>query len=344
MSGGKGGGGRRASAAPQTGKDFSVNAKVTTGGPGHKGSTSQFLTVQVPVSVASKFMATQKLDAGELSARQSVSSLGSDEGPKTPTASRISRKPPPPSMPKAEEPERDDDPNMAAWESSIQRLTQMLRTLLQQLRSVSENTKINEPTAMVAAGVVGSGLPLVESSALPTAAPFQQIYAPPPQVMERSTEPVREHADLSVYFNKLASQMEALTQALKPYAGAPMANGTGSPAGQPMQFSAPASGGMGAGGLAQSDPTASLVSSVNQLSSHMTQVEDLFRRAMGARPLPKKREGLSISEEEDLRYCLSKLTDNMTKMSQDLKKTLNEHTVVPLSRLVDDLDEKSEDC
>ncbi|KAH7975640.1 hypothetical protein HPB52_003935 [Rhipicephalus sanguineus] len=457
VSGGKGGGGRRASAAPQMGKDFSVNSKVATGGPGRKGSTSQFLTVQVPVSVASQFMATQKVDAGELSARQSVSSLGSDEGPKIPTTSHISRRPKPkaPPKPKAEEPEPahprpyEDDPIWGVWESNMLRLTQLLKMLLQELRSVSEYTKIDEPTLMAAAGVVGSGVPLAEASAadafatkvaassiiggmynrenvsnaLHNPAPFQQLYAPPPQLKEQSStdllssEPVREHIDLSIYFNKLASQMEALTQALKPnpfppHAGAPMANRlipleenvgrlahnladvsraiarpvdpldvlmssrAGSPAGQPIQVraeaqvdngegvsmanranvsfqidrsssqpsssypsSGAAGGGKGAGGLVQSDTMASLVASVNQLSNHMTQVQDLFRRALGARPVPKRREGLSVSEEEDLRYCVSKLTDNMSKMSRDLKETLKEHTTVPK-----DLDEDTEDC
>ncbi|KAH7975809.1 uncharacterized protein LOC125760151 [Rhipicephalus sanguineus] len=440
VSGGKCGGGRKASAAR------------------HKGSTSQFLTVQVPVSMASQFMATQNVDAGELSARQSVSSLGSDEGPKIPTTSHISRrpKPRPPPKPKAEEPEPahprpyEDDPIWGVWESNMLRLTQLLKMLLQELRSVSDYTKIDEPTLMAAASAVGSGVPLAEASAadafatkvaassiiggmynrenvsnaLHNPAPFQQLYAPPPQVNELSStdhlssEPVREHIDLSVYFSKLASQMEALTQALKPnpfppHAGAPMADRlipleenvgrlahnladvsraiarpvdpldvlmssrAKSPAGQPMQVraeaqvdngegvsmanranvnfqldgsassqpsSSAASGGKGGGGLVQTDAMASLVASVNQLTNHMTQVEDLFRRAMGARPVPKRREGLSVSEEEDLRYCLSKLTDNMANMSRDLKKTLGEHTVVPLSRLIDDLDEKTDDC
>ncbi|KAH7975639.1 hypothetical protein HPB52_003934 [Rhipicephalus sanguineus] len=421
VSGGKGGGGRRASAAPLMGKDFSVNAKVTTGGPGRKGSTSQFLTVQVPVSVASQFMATQKMDAAELSACQSVSSLGSDEGPKIPTTSHISRrsKPKAPPKPKAEELEPthprpyEDDPIWGAWESNMLRLTQLLKMLLQELRSVSEYTKIDEPTLMGAAGVVGSGVPLAEASAadafatklaassiiggmynrenvsnaLRNPAPFQQLYAPPPQVMKQSSpypmspEPVREHTDLSIYFDKLASQMEALTQALKANAypenaGAPTANRAGSPAGQPMQVraeaqldngegvsmvnranvifqidrssshpssprpSSPAPGGSkGAGGVVESKTMASLVASINQLSNHLTQVQQLFRRAMNAIPMPKKRERLSIAEEEDLRYCVSKLTDNMAEMARDLKKTLDEHTAVP-----DDLDEDTEDC
>ncbi|KAL1420424.1 hypothetical protein MTO96_024248 [Rhipicephalus appendiculatus] len=145
----------KASVAVQMGKDFSVNTKVTTGGPGRKGSTSQFLWVQLPGSIASQFKDIQKLDAGELSAHQFVSSLGSDEGTKIPTTSRISRrsKPRPPPKPKAEEPEPahprpyEDDP---IWE---------------ELRSVTEYTKIDEPTLMAAAGVVGSGVPLTEASA-----------------------------------------------------------------------------------------------------------------------------------------------------------------------------------
>ncbi|KAH8031919.1 hypothetical protein HPB51_022117 [Rhipicephalus microplus] len=450
--------------APHMAKDFSVNAKMTTGKPGRKGSTSQFLNVQVPASMTSPFMATQKMETGELSSRQSVSSLGSIEGPKIPTTSHISRrpKPRPPPKPKAEEPEPEhprpyeDDPIWEVWESNMLRLTQLLKMLLQELRGISDYTKIDEQTLLAAANVVGSGVPLAEASAadafatkvaassiiggmynrekvsnaLHNPAPFQQLYPPQPEVKEPSStehlssEPVLEHIDLSVYFSKLASQMEALTQALKPnpfppHAGAPMANRlipleenvgrlahnladvsraiarpvdpldvlmsskNGSPPDQPVQAgarpaqvgngedvsmpnranvsfhidrslsipsssqrssSAAATGGSGARGLVQSDATAPLVASVNQLTKHMTQVEELFRRAMGARPLPKKREGLSVSEEEDLRYCISKLTDNMAQMSRDLKKTLDEYTVVPLSRLVDDLDEKPEDC
>ncbi|KAL1420426.1 hypothetical protein MTO96_024250 [Rhipicephalus appendiculatus] len=106
-----------------------------------------------------------------------------------------------------------------------------------------------------------------------------------------------------------------------------------------LSSSAASSGGRGAGGLAQSVTMSSLVASVNQLTNHMTQVQDLFRRALGARPVPKKREGLSVSEEEDLRYCVSKLTGNMAKMSSDLKRTLDEYTSVP-----DDSDEDTEDC
>ncbi|KAH7974533.1 hypothetical protein HPB49_016494 [Dermacentor silvarum] len=463
VTGGSKGGGRRSSAMPQTGKDFSVNSKVTTGAPGRKGSTTQFLTVQVPVSMASQFMATQKFDDGEISARQSVSgSLGSDEGPKIPTTSHISRrpKPPPPPKPKAEEPEPEhprpyeDDPIWEVWEGNMLRLIQLLKMLLQELRTVSDYTKIDEPTLMSAAGVVGSGVPLAEamasdafatkvaassiiggmhnrenvSNALSNPAPFPQLYAPPPKVVmsseQLSAEPARERIDLSVYFRKLASQMDALTQSLKPnpfppHAGAPMANRlipleenvgrlahnlagvsraiarpvdpldalmssraaearTGGPAGQQMQVraeatmdnngeglvsmanranvsfqldksststqpSTSAASGKGRGGV-QCDSMAPLVASVNQLSTHMNEVQDLFRRAMGARPLPKRKEGLSISEEEDLRYCITKLTDNMAKMSRDLKKALDEHTVVPVSRLIDELDDEEEDC
>ncbi|KAH6922217.1 hypothetical protein HPB50_010880 [Hyalomma asiaticum] len=421
--GGKGGG-RRASAIPQMGKDFSVNARVTTGAPGRKGSTTQFLTVQVPVSMASQFMASQKLDAGELSAHQSVSSMGSDEGLKIPTTSHISRrpKPPPPPKPKVAEPEPEhprpyeDDPIWEVWESNMLRLTQLLKMLLQELRGVSEYTKIDEPTLMAAANVVGTGVPLSEamaadafaskvaassiiggmynrenvSNALHNPAPFPQLYAPPPAVRnpsleQLSSEPVREHIDLSVYFRKLASQMDALTQALKPnpfppHAGAPMANRAaeakaGGPSGQQMQVRAEAQMENGEGlvtmanranvsfqidkssshpssstasGKAkvgvQSDTMAPLVASVNQLTNHMTEVQDMFRRIMGAKPVPKRREGLTISEEEDLRYCVTKLTDNMAKMSRDLKKTLDEHTVVPVSRLIDELDDEEEDC
>ncbi|KAL1420427.1 hypothetical protein MTO96_024251 [Rhipicephalus appendiculatus] len=151
VSAGKGAGGRKASAAPKM----------------RKGSKGQFLTVQVPVSMASQFVATQKLDTGELSARLSVSSLGSDEGPKIPTTSHISRrpKPRPPPKPKAEEPEPahprpyEDDPIWEVWESNMLRLTQLLKMLLQELRSVTEYTKIDEPTLLAAAGVVGSGVP-----------------------------------------------------------------------------------------------------------------------------------------------------------------------------------------
>lgn len=427
VTGGSKGGGRRSSAMPQTGKDFSVNSKVTTGAPGRKGSTTQFLTVQVPVSMASQFMATQKFDDGEISARQSVSgSLGSDEGPKIPTTSHISRrpKPPPPPKPKAEEPEPEhprpyeDDPIWEVWEGNMLRLIQLLKMLLQELRTVSDYTKIDEPTLMSAAGVVGSGVPLAEamasdafatkvaassiiggmhnrenvSNALSNPAPFPQLYAPPPKVVmsseQLSAEPARERIDLSVYFRKLASQMDALTQSLKPnpfppHAGAPMANRaaeakTGGPAGQQMQVraeatmdnngeglvsmanranvsfqldksststqpSTSAASGKGRGGV-QCDSMAPLVASVNQLSTHMNEVQDLFRRAMGARPVPKRKEGLSISEEEDLRYCITKLTDNMAKMSRDLKKALDEHTVVPVSRLIDELDDEEEDC
>uniref|UniRef100_A0A131YZC7 Uncharacterized protein n=1 Tax=Rhipicephalus appendiculatus TaxID=34631 RepID=A0A131YZC7_RHIAP len=426
------------------------SAQANTGGLGRKGSTSQFLKIQVPVSMASQFMATQKMDAGELSARQSVSSLVSDEGPKIPTTSHISRRPKPRTpKPKAEEPEPEhprpyeDDPIWGIWEGNMLRLTQLLKMLLQELRSVSDYTKIDEPTLMAAAGVVGSGVPLAEapaadefatkvaassiiggmynrekvSNALHSPTPFQPLYAPQPEMKERSSteymssEPVLEHIDLTAYFSKLATQMEALTQALKPnpfppHAGAPMANRlipleenvgrlahnladvsraiarpvdpldvlmsskTPSPAGQPTQARAEAqvdsgdgvsvanranvtfqvdsssshpssssaipSGGKGAGAIPQSDTMSSLVASVNQLQKHMTHVQDLFRRALGARPVPKK-EGLSVSEEEDLRYCVSKLTGNMSRMSRDLKTTLNEQTSVP-----DDPDD--EDC
>ncbi|KAL1420425.1 hypothetical protein MTO96_024249 [Rhipicephalus appendiculatus] len=365
-SGCKGGGGRRVSAAPQMGTDFSVNAKVTTGRPGRNCWTSQFLTVQVPVSMASQFMATQKLDAGELSARQFVSSLDSDEDL------------PEPAHPRPYE----DDSTWEVRESNMLRLTQLLKVLIQELRSVTEYTKIDEPTLMAAAGVVWSGVPLTEVPAadafatkvaassiiggmlaLHSPASFKQLYAPPPQVKDRSStkhmssELVRGHVDLSTYFNEVASQVEALTQALNPFpppARAPMAYRTLSPAGQQMkvrvevqvdncegvsmaswanvidrssQPSAAASSAKGAGGLVQSDTMASLIASVNQLTNHMTQVQDLSRHVLGARPVPKRRGGLSISEEEDLRYCVPILTDNMAKMSRHLKKTLDEHTI-----------------
>ncbi|KAL3206851.1 hypothetical protein MRX96_039872 [Rhipicephalus microplus] len=83
---------------------------------------------------------------------------------------------------------------MEVWESNMQRLTQLLKMLLQEMRSVSGNTNIHEPMGMAGAGAVVSGVPLAGAP----------------------VGPVREPADLSVYFNRLASQMEALTQALKP--------------------------------------------------------------------------------------------------------------------------------
>ncbi|XP_070396039.1 uncharacterized protein [Dermacentor albipictus] len=456
--GGSRGSGRKV--MPQIGKDFSVNTKVTTGAPGRSGSSTHFLTVQVPVSMASQFVATQKFNDGEIVARQTVSgSLGSDEGLKLPTTSHISRrpKPPPTPKPKAEEPEPEhprpyeDDPIWEVWESNMLRLIQLLKMLLQELRTVSDYTKIDEATLMAAASVAGSGVPLAEamasdafaskvaassiiggmhnrenvSNALSHPTPFPQLYAPPPPKVESveqlSSEPVREHIDLSIYFRKLASQMDALTQSLKPnpfppHAGAPMASRlipleenvgrlahnlagvsraiarpvdpldvlmssraaearTGSPTGQqlqvrahatmddgeglismanranvsfqldesPMQPSSSGTSGRGRAGV-QSDTMAPLVASVNQLTAHMTEVQDLFRRAMGAKPVPKRKEGLSISEEEDLRYCINKLTDNMANMSRDLKKALDEHTVVPVSRLIDELDSEEEDC
>ncbi|KAL3206853.1 hypothetical protein MRX96_039874 [Rhipicephalus microplus] len=370
------------------GKDFSVNAKMTTGKPGRKGSTSQFLTVQ-----------GTRLDDFAIH--------GHTEDGNWP-------KPRPPPKPKAEEPEPEhprpyeDDPIWEVWESNMLRLTQLLKMLLQELRGISDYTKIDEQTLMAAANVVGSGVPLAEASAadafatkvaassiiggmynrekvsnaLHNPAPFQQLYPPQPEVKEpSSTEhlsliPLEENVGRLAH--NLADVSRAIARPVDPL-DVLMSSKNGSPPDQPVQAgarpaqvgngedvgmpnranvsfhidrslsipsssqrssSAAATGGSGARGLVQSDATAPLVASVNQLTKHMTQVEELFRRAMGARPLPKKREGLSVSEEEDLRYCISKLTENMAQMSRDLKKTLDEYTVVPLSRLVDDLDEK----
>ncbi|KAL1420422.1 hypothetical protein MTO96_024246 [Rhipicephalus appendiculatus] len=303
-------------------------------------------------------MASQNLDAADLSVGQSMSSLGSDEAPK-PKAEQAK-----PAQPRP----YDGVPNMDAWESSMQRLTQMLKTLLQQLRSLSENTKIDNPTMMAAAGVVGSGVPLGESNIIGGMYNREKLYAPPPQGKERPSEPVREHIDLSVYFNRLASQMEALTQALTPYADAPIANRTGSPAGQQMLIRAEAQVDDGEGvclvkratvsfpndrsspqpsysprgvkgaGHVDSPTMAALVESVNQFTNHMTKVQELFRLAIGAIPVPKKRERLTIAEEEELRHCVSKLSDNMAKVASDLKTTLDQHTPAP-----DDVEEDTED-
>ncbi|KAH8031920.1 hypothetical protein HPB51_022118 [Rhipicephalus microplus] len=349
VSGGKSGGGRRASASPKMCEGFNMNAKLTTDGSARKGSTGQFLTVQVPLSIASQFMATQNLYDGELSVRQSMSSFDSGEDPKT---SQVSWRPK--LLPSLEPPHPrpyDDDSSMEVWESNMQRLTQLLKMLLQEMRSVSGNTNINEPMGMVGAGAVMSGVPLAGAP----------------------VGPVREPADLSVYFNRLASQMEALTQALKPNsipprAGSPMANRPGSPAGQQMDNgevvslvnranvsfqrgrsspipptprpppSAATSGGKGARGLVESPTLAALVASVNQFTNHMTKVQELFRLAIGAIPVPKKKERLTIAEEEALRNCVSRLSDNMAKVASDLKTTLDQHTPAR-----EDLEEDTED-
>lgn len=439
------GGKRRRSAAAPAAPEMALNAKVTTGGPGSKGGgATQYLTVQVPVSMASQFMATQKLDAGEVSVRQSLSgSLGSDDGApvKEPTTTHISRRPkPPPPKPKSATPEPEpehprpygDDPIWEVWESNMLRLTQLLKMLLQELRNVSEYTKIDDPAlaaaavgAVAPADLMGSdmyankiaasaiigGMHNLDNvvNALSNPPPFPKMYQPPPPPPKMknpsherlSAEPPRERIDLSVYFRKLANQMDALTQALKPnpfppHDGAPMANraepraslGGGPlpqmqlraeaqansdgniissanranvsfqldrslssmPQSSTQQSSIPQSSTMPSSSTSskapgiQSDTMAPLVAGVNRLSQHMDQVHEMFLKAMGAKPLPKKRnEGLSISEEEDLRYCITKLTDNMSKMSKDLRKAMDEHTVVPLSRLVDDLDDEEDD-
>ncbi|KAH8031918.1 hypothetical protein HPB51_022116 [Rhipicephalus microplus] len=255
VSSGKSSGCRKASAAPQMSKDFPVNSKVTAGTLGPKDSTSQFLKVQMPVSLALQFMATRKLDAGELNTRQSVSLLGSDDGSKIPTTSHISRRPKPQLSlnTKAEEPgpvhsrPYEEDPIWKVWKNNHLLLTQLLKMLLRELCSISDYTKIDEPTPMAAAGLVGSGVSLDEvpvadvfatsvaassiiggmydqkkvRNALHNPAWFLQLYPPMPQVKVRSptkqlsSEAVREHIDLSIYFNKLTPQMEALTQALK---------------------------------------------------------------------------------------------------------------------------------
>ncbi|XP_077495734.1 uncharacterized protein LOC144106761 isoform X2 [Amblyomma americanum] len=427
-----GGGKRRKSAPAPAAPEMAVNAKVMSGGPSSKGATTQYLTVQVPVSMASQFMATQKLDAGEVSVRQSVSgSLGSDEGaPKEPTTTHISRrpKPPPPPKPKSATPEPepehprpyDDDPIWQVWENNMLRLIQLLKMLLQELRNVSDYTKMDDPALAaaavgavnpadlmgsdvyankIAASAIIGGIHNLDNvaNALSNPPPFPKMYGPPPPPpkmknpsLERlSSDPPRERIDLSVYFRKLATQMDALTQSLKPnpyppHDGAPMANRAehrASLAGPPQpqvqlhaeaqvdsegnlvsaanranvsfqldrslssmpQSSSIPSSSM-SGKAIQSDTTAPLVASVNRLSQHMNEVHDMFRKAMGAKPLPKKKtEGLTIAEEEDLRYCINKLTDNMGKMSKDLRKAMDEHTVVPLSTLVDELDDEEED-
>ncbi|KAK8759532.1 hypothetical protein V5799_002839 [Amblyomma americanum] len=427
-----GGGKRRKSAPAPAAPEMAVNAKVMSGGPSSKGATTQYLTVQVPVSMASQFMATQKLDAGEVSVRQSVSgSLGSDEGaPKEPTTTHISRrpKPPPPPKPKSATPEPepehprpyDDDPIWQVWENNMLRLIQLLKMLLQELCNVSDYTKMDDPALAaaavgavnpadlmgsdvyankIAASAIIGGIHNLDNvaNALSNPPPFPKMYGPPPPPpkmknpsLERlSSDPPRERIDLSVYFRKLATQMDALTQSLKPnpyppHDGAPMANraehraSLGGPpqpqvqlhaeaqvdsegnlvsaanranvsfqldrslSSMPQSSSIPSSS--MSGKAIQSDTTAPLVASVNRLSQHMNEVHDMFRKAMGAKPLPKKKtEGLTIAEEEDLRYCINKLTDNMGKMSKDLRKAMDEHTVVPLSTLVDELDDEEED-
>ncbi|KAL3206850.1 hypothetical protein MRX96_039871 [Rhipicephalus microplus] len=102
--------------------------------------------------------------------------------------------------------------------------------------------------------------------------------------------------------------------------------------------SAAASGGKGARGLVESPTLAALVASVNQFTNHMTKVQELFRLAIGAIPVPKKKERLTIAEEEALRNCVSRLSDNMAKVASDLKTTLDQHTPAP-----EDLEEDTED-
>ncbi|KAL3206855.1 hypothetical protein MRX96_039876 [Rhipicephalus microplus] len=190
VSSGKSSGCRKASAAPQMSKDFPVNSKVTAGTLGPKDSTSQFLKVQMPVSLALQFMATRKLDAGELNTRQAE-----EPGP-------VHSRP------------YEEDPIWKVWKNNHLLLTQLLKMLLRELCSISDYTKIDEPTPMAAAGLVGSGVSLDEvpvadvfatsvaassiiggmydqkkvSNALHNPAWFLQLYPPMPQVKVRSAD------------------------------------------------------------------------------------------------------------------------------------------------------------
>lgn len=407
-------------------QDFSMLTKVSSsgGGVGGKGGEAkQTLRLQLPPSMATQFKVEQNADTGDLSAHQSLSGSLDSEGPKVPSTSHISRRPKPPKPPKAarvvEEPEPDhprpyeDDPIWEVWESNMLKLIQLLKMLLNELRNVSEYTKINPQDLMArggSRGMIGEG-PLLTpevlnsdvlatklaastiigglhnrenvSNALNNPPPFQQLY-PPPQTVESldpfssttaSTGP-KERTDLSVYFRKLATQMDALTQALRPnpfppHAGAPMADRSGSVSGPsgmagPRQLQVRTEAQMddeglismanranvsfrrdkptsqqlssaGGGYTIQSQNSSPLVVSVNRLTEHMTEVQDMFRRAMGARPVPKaEKESMTISEEEDLRYCINRLTDNMCRVAQDLRRAMQDNTTVAASRLVDD--------
>ncbi|XP_077544753.1 uncharacterized protein LOC144157911 [Haemaphysalis longicornis] len=443
-------------------QDFSMLTKVSSsgGGVGGKGGEAkQTLRLQLPPSMATQFKVEQNADTGDLSAHQSLSGSLDSEGPKVPSTSHISRRPKPPKPPKAarvvEEPEPDhprpyeDDPIWEVWESNMLKLIQLLKMLLNELRNVSEYTKINPQDLMArggSRGMIGEG-PLLTpevlnsdvlatklaastiigglhnrenvSNALNNPPPFQQLY-PPPQTVESldpfssttaSTGP-KERTDLSVYFRKLATQMDALTQALRPnpfppHAGAPMADrlipleenlgrlahnlagvsraiarpvdpldvlmssrsgSVSGPSGMagPRQLQVRTEAQMddeglismanranvsfrrdkptsqqlssaGGGYTIQSQNSSPLVASVNRLTEHMTEVQDMFRRAMGARPVPKaEKESMTISEEEDLRYCINRLTDNMCRVAQDLRRAMQDNTTVAASRLVDD--------
>lgn len=311
----------------------------------------------------------------------------------------------------------EDDPIWEVWESNMLRLIQLLKMLLNELRNVSEYTKFDAQDLVrggggggmgggqiltsellnsdvlatkVAASTIIGGLHNREnvSNALNNPPPFQQLY-PPQQTVRGSSQDrfssasgsggPRERIDLSVYFRKLATQMDALTQALKPnpfppHAGAPMADRAGSvscPAGMTGQrqmqvrseaqmddeglismtnranvsfqldnsplSSSQQSSSAANGHNIQSETSSPLVTSVNRLTEHMNDVHDMFRKAIGARPVAKAtKEAMTISEEEGLRYCINRLTDNMCKISQDLRRAMEDHTTVAASRLADD--------
>lgn len=170
-----------------------------------------------------------------------------DEGTRFPTTTHISTRhvPQPPPPPAANEPEPEhprpyeDDPIWSVWENNMVKLIQLLKMLLLELRNVSEYTLLDTDASAneanyankFAAGRIIGGFQNRENvyQAVTNPEPFPQLYPPPkpPPPPPKAEEQGPSRIDLGAYFKKLAAQMDALTESLKPnpfppHAGAPM--------------------------------------------------------------------------------------------------------------------------
>ncbi|CAN7939810.1 unnamed protein product [Ixodes hexagonus] len=204
---------------------------------------SQSLPQQASRSSSRTQLGRDREDVTRVESQNPIESSDSFEGIKLPTTTHISRRAaPPPPPPTDKEPDHprpyEDDPIWSVWESNMLRLMQLLKMLLLELRNVSDYTQMNSPAEnsvaeslmankLAASRIIGGFQNREQvSRAMNSPSPMPQLYPPPPkpapQVEERPG-----HVDLGSYFTKLAVQMDALTNSLKPnpsppHAGAPM--------------------------------------------------------------------------------------------------------------------------
>ncbi|XP_064486666.1 uncharacterized protein LOC135398986 [Ornithodoros turicata] len=164
------------------------------------------------------------------------------------------------------------------------------------------------------------------------------LLAAPMGGMQHGVQPSQERMAQAI-----AAQTRAMqAQAIAVQAMASQGMHPGMVAGAPMMLPGMAAPGMmgqgmlgpcgGAGGLELARRSSSdakgrikpLYAGVNRLTDHMKCVSGLFKEALGIVPAETR---LTVADQEEIRFCLDRLTKNMDNMTSDLRRTVLASTV-----------------